>query len=146
MSKPRIAVVGIPGKWSTEALARAVAERLGACPVIDMGAAELRLGLAFLGGEFLAAYTRVSGRASWNTTIRAGGKYAPGDPSPEIVALAERAQAPFGLDFTTVDIADTQDGSVVFEVSAFGGFRGVFKGAGVDAAAACADYAIAQLP
>jgi len=106
---------------------------------------ERDMGLAFLGGEFLGAYARVSGKSAWNTTIRAGGKYHRCKPSNEIVRLAQRAQAPFGLDFTTVDIAETSEGPVVFEVSAFGGFRGVLEGAGIDAAAAYADYAIAQL-
>ena len=49
------------------------------------------------------------------------------------------------MDFTTVDVAETADGPIVFEVSAFGGFRGALEGAGIDAAAAYADYAIARV-
>ena len=49
------------------------------------------------------------------------------------------------MDFTTVDIAETDCGPIVFEVSAFGGFRGALEGAGVDAAAHYADYALEQL-
>ena len=52
----------------------------------------------------------------------------------ELVDLAYRAQAPFGMDFTTVDVAETDQGPIVFEVSAFGGFRGALEGAGIDAA------------
>ena len=51
-----------------------------------------------------------------------------------------RAQAPFDMDFTTVDVAETSDGPIVFEVSAFGGFRGALEGAGIDAAGSYTDY------
>ena len=44
------------------------------------------------------------------------------------------------MDFTTVDVALTDDGPIIFEVSAFGGFRGALEGAGVDAAAAYLDH------
>lgn len=67
------------------------------------------------------------------------------EPPAETVELARRAQAPFGMDFTTVDVAESSDGPIVFEVSAFGGFRGAREGAGIDAASAYADYAIARL-
>jgi tetrahydromethanopterin:alpha-L-glutamate ligase len=59
--------------------------------------------------------------------------------------MATRAQALFGMDFTTVDVAETSDGPVVFEVSAFGGFRGAKEGIGLDAAARYADYVLEQL-
>lgn len=89
-------------------------------------------GLVFLRGQFVGGYARVRSNGAWNTTVHSGGKYAAYDPSGEIIDLARRAQAPFGLDFTSVDVAETADGPVVFEVSAFGGFRGVTEGAGVD--------------
>ena len=49
------------------------------------------------------------------------------------------------FDFTTVDVAETLDGPVVFEVSAFGGFRGAKEGIGLDAAARYTDYVLEQL-
>ena len=103
------------------------------------------LGLVFLGGDYLGTYARVSQSDSWNTTIDSGGRYAEYAPPAEIIDLAQRAQAPFGMDFTTVDVAETKDGPIVFEVSAFGGFRGALEGAGIDAAAVYADYAIARV-
>ena len=103
------------------------------------------LGMVFLGGDYLGTYARVSQSDSWNTTINSGGRYAQYTPPAEIIDLAHRAQAPFGMDFTTVDVAETADGPIVFEVSAFGGFRGALEGAGIDAAATYADYAIARV-
>jgi ribosomal protein S6--L-glutamate ligase len=103
------------------------------------------LGMVFLGGEYLGTYARVSQSESWNTTINSGGRYEAFAPDEDIIELARRAQAPFNMDFTTVDVAETHAGPVVFEVSAFGGFRGALEGAGIDAAAMYADYALAQL-
>lgn len=92
------------------------------------------LGMVFLNGAYVCTYARISQTDSWNTTIHAGGKYAPFEPTPDLIALGQKAQAPFGLTFTTVDIALTTDGPVVFEVSAFGGYSGALKGCGIDAA------------
>jgi len=103
------------------------------------------LGMVFLGGNYLGTYARVAQGDSWNTTIHSGGKYAPYQPSKALIALAHRAQQPFGLDFTTVDVAETDTRPIVFEVSAFGGFRGAKEGIGIDAAALYADYAMEKL-
>ena len=103
------------------------------------------LGMVFLGGKYLGTYARVSQDDSWNTTIHSGGRYEAYSPPDEIIDLAYRAQAPFDMDFTTVDVAETGDGPIVFEVSAFGGFRGALEGAGIDAAASYTDYVIAKL-
>jgi tetrahydromethanopterin:alpha-L-glutamate ligase len=100
------------------------------------------LGISFLGGEFLGAYARVQGSDAWNTTIHSGGHYSPCEPSPAIIELAQRAQALFDLDFTGVDVVETEKGPMVFEVSAFGGFSGLREGSQVDAAARYADYVV----
>lgn len=98
------------------------------------------LGVVFLGGEYFTTYARTTGNGSWNTTIASGGKYQPYDPPEEIIALARKAQTPFGLDFTCVDVVETAAGLQVFEVSAFGGFRGIQEACGIDAARHYADY------
>ncbi|WP_299816021.1 GAK system ATP-grasp enzyme [uncultured Roseibium sp.] len=103
------------------------------------------LGMVFLGGEYLGTYARVAQTGSWNTTILHGGKYEPFEPDGDLIDLARRAQAPFDLDFTTVDVGLTDEGPVIFEVSAFGGFKGALEGASIDAASLYADYAIAKV-
>jgi len=103
------------------------------------------LGMVFLAGEYLGSYARVSKGDAWNTTIHSGGKYAAHTPPDDIIELAQRAQALFGMDFTTVDVAETNNGPIVFEVSAFGGFRGALEGIGIDAAALYADHVLRQL-
>ena len=102
-------------------------------------------GMVFLGGEYLGSYARVTGGDSWNTTIHHGGKYMPYEATPELIELGYRAQLPFKMDFTTVDVAITEEGPVIFEVSAFGGFRGAKEGIGIDAAGRYADYVMERL-
>jgi ribosomal protein S6--L-glutamate ligase len=104
------------------------------------------LGVTFLGGEYLTTYARNNrSSTSWNTTTRSGGAYEACRPDPAIIELARRAQDPFGLDFTCVDIAETPDGPVVFEVSAFGGFRGIETADGIDVAPLLVEYVINRL-
>jgi ribosomal protein S6--L-glutamate ligase len=106
---------------------------------------ECDLGVAFLAGEYVGTYARIRGHGSWNTTIRDGGRYAPHDPAPETVELARRAQALFDLDFTTVDVVETPSGPLVFEVSAFGGFRGLLEGLGIDSSRHLADHVVDRI-
>lgn len=103
------------------------------------------MGLVFLGGEYQGAYARVSSGNSWNTTIHSGGKYAEAHPSDEIIEMAYTAQSQFDLSYTTVDIAETEEGPVCFEVSAFGGFKGAYEGLGLDMATQYAHYVIETL-
>jgi len=103
------------------------------------------MGMVFLGGEYLGSYARVGSGEAWNTTIHSGGRYAACNPGEEVVTLARRAQALFDMDYTTVDVAETPSGHVVFEVSAFGGFRGAHEGIGVDVARLYVEHVLAEL-
>jgi ribosomal protein S6--L-glutamate ligase len=103
------------------------------------------LGMVFLGGEYLCTYARVGAGDAWNTTINSGGKYQCHDASPDLIELGYKAQSCFNLSFTTVDIALTDEGPVVFEVSAFGGFSGALKGCGIDAAEKLCGHVLAEL-
>jgi tetrahydromethanopterin:alpha-L-glutamate ligase len=107
------------------------------CPLPDRD-----LGLVFLGGRYLATYARVRQNGAWNTTIQAGGRYEPAYPDRPIIKLAYKAQALFGLTFTCVDLAETEQGPIIFEVSAFGGFRGLKAAHNIDAADALVDFVL----
>jgi tetrahydromethanopterin:alpha-L-glutamate ligase len=100
------------------------------------------LGMVFVGGEYLCTYARVGNKDSWNTTINSGGKYEKFEPDAELIELGCRAQSCYDLSFTTVDIALTDQGPVVFEVSAFGGFKGALEGCDIDAASVYADFVL----
>lgn len=103
------------------------------------------MALTFINGNYQGAYSRIAGNKSWNTTINSGGRYGPCSPTPEMIQIAQRAQAAFNLDYATVDMAQTQDGPVVFEVSALGGFKGAHIGSGINLAERLADYAVNTL-
>jgi tetrahydromethanopterin:alpha-L-glutamate ligase len=103
------------------------------------------LGMVFLAGDYLGCYARVPQGDAWNTTIESGGRYAAHQATAQEIELAHEAQALFDMDFTTVDVAQTQDGPIVFEVSAFGGFRGAREGIGIDVAELYVDYVIRNL-
>ncbi|MBN1234211.1 MAG: ATP-grasp family protein, partial [Candidatus Coatesbacteria bacterium] len=106
---------------------------------------EKDFGLVFLGGKYLATYARLKSEGAWNTTIESGGKYIPYKASDEMIKCAEKAQSLFNLDFTCVDIAETDEGMFVFEVSAFGGFRGLMEANGIDAANLYVDYVMEKI-
>ena len=103
------------------------------------------LGVSFLGGEYLATYARVRAGTGWSTSTAAGGKYARANPSQSVIDLAHRAQALFDLAFTCVDVVETADGPMVFEVSAFGGFRGLKEACDLDAADRYVSWVIEQV-
>lgn len=106
----------------------------------------LDLGVSFLGGEYLATYARQGSGNAWDTTTRSGGRYVPHSPSTDIIDLAYKAQSLFpGMAFTCVDVVETPAGAAIYEVSAFGGFRGLLEACGVDAAAGYADYVLEQI-
>ena len=103
------------------------------------------LGVAFLGGEYLTTYARVQNREEWSTSTAFGGRYEPFEPKGEIIDLARKAQSLFNLDFTCVDVVETENGPMVFEVSAFGGFKGIQKTSSIDAAGRYTDYVLKKL-
>ncbi len=100
------------------------------------------LGVSFVGGRYLATYARVKSGESWSTSTSSGGHYEAAHPSDAIIELARHAQAQFNLDFTCVDVVETANGPQVFEVSAFGGFRGLRDACDIDAAAVYAAHIV----
>lgn len=113
-------------------------QRLVPIPQVD-------LGVAFLGGQYLATYARGGRELTEDPHTSTPTQYWPYEPSPEIVELAQKAQSLFDLDFTCVDIVETRDGPLVFEVSAFGGFRGLLEANNIDAAARYVEYVMHEL-
>lgn len=103
------------------------------------------LGIVFLGGEYVTTYARCNDSASWNTSTENGGRYMAYDPSPETIELARKAQSLFDLDFTSVDVVETEDGPLVFEVSAFGGFKGMKIARNMDGAKLYLDYVLKRI-
>jgi tetrahydromethanopterin:alpha-L-glutamate ligase len=102
------------------------------------------IGVALLGNQIIGAYQRVAAPGAWQTTIREGGHYEPYAPDSTVAALAQRAAEPFGLDYTVVDLVRSDNEWLAYEVSAFGGFSGLWA-CGIDAAAKLAHYVLAHI-
>jgi ribosomal protein S6--L-glutamate ligase len=120
------------GLWQEDA-GRGLVQEFVRSPGRDIGA-------CVLGGRYLGAFYRVAAEGEWMTTTAAGGRYAPCELSQAGIDLAERAAAAFGLDYTIADLVETADGFRIYEVSAFGGFRGLWVSSGFDVATAYAQY------
>jgi ribosomal protein S6--L-glutamate ligase len=103
------------------------------------------LSVVFLGQDYLTTYARVKSRDSWNTTTASGGHYESFTPLPKIIALARRAAGVFNLVFSSVDIALSNDGAFVFEVSAFGGFKGIELTSGLRPAELLAEFIVNKI-
>jgi ribosomal protein S6--L-glutamate ligase len=100
------------------------------------------IGVAVLGGEILGAYYRVGRPDRWLTTTAAGGHYQPAAVDHKLAQIVRASAAAFGLDFTVVDLVEAASGYLVYEVSAFGGFAGLSRAHGIDAAGRYADYVV----
>jgi ribosomal protein S6--L-glutamate ligase len=117
---------------------RYLAQRFVKAPGRDIGA-------TVVGGRFVGAFFRIARDGKWMTTTDAGGRYAPCELSRRGVEYAERAAQAFGLDYTVVDLVEQGDDFVLYEVSAFGGFRGLKEACGHDASQDYADHIMRTL-
>jgi ribosomal protein S6--L-glutamate ligase len=103
------------------------------------------IGATVVGGRFVGAFYRLAAEGAWITTTERGGTYAPCDLPPAGVEVAEAATRAFGLDYTVVDLVECDGGFLVYEVSAFGGFRGLLTATGTDPSIAYSAYVRSQL-
>ncbi len=107
---------------------------------------ERDLAMAVLDRRLLGAYAREARSGEWITSTSRGGRYVAARLSREAVELSLRAARLFGLTYTVVDLVETPDGQMlIYEVSAFGGFRGLKDATGIDAAVHYAEHVLAVL-
>ncbi len=107
---------------------------------------ERKLNLSFLDGDFLGCYSCDASVVSSDAELPSQGIFEPHEPSPDQVELARRAQAPFGLTFATVEIAQLAGETLVLDVSPFDSFRALTECCGVDISARLADHVLSRLP
>jgi tetrahydromethanopterin:alpha-L-glutamate ligase len=103
------------------------------------------IGVAILAGRVVGAYYRAGSSNTWLTTTASGGHYERCDVSPDMERLALSAADLFGLTFTVVDLVKPPGGYLVYEVSAFGGFAGLWKSHAIDAASLYAEHVVSRL-
>lgn len=76
-----------------------------------------------IGNKAIAAMTRVGD--TWKSTLRQGAQPQPCDLTPELAKLAVKCAETIGLEYTGVDILDTEQGFVVTEVNSSSGWQGL---------------------
>jgi tetrahydromethanopterin:alpha-L-glutamate ligase len=118
------------GRWLAQRFVESPGKDIGAC---------------VLGGDYVGAFYRVAPTGSWMTTTSSGGSYAPCELDPEGREIAVRAARLFGLDYTVVDLVESEAGYLLYEVSAFGGFSGLWSANHLDVAGLYADYVREEL-
>lgn len=78
-----------------------------------------------VGNRVVAAIYRVAREGEWLTNVFLGSHTEPVELSPELAALAVRAAAVVGLDYTGVDIIEGPAGPMVLEVNGTPSWQGV---------------------
>jgi ribosomal protein S6--L-glutamate ligase len=113
------------GRWLAQRFVDAPGRDIGAC---------------VLGGEYVGAFYRVASEGSWMTTTLSGGHYEHCELDEHGRDIAVRAATLFGLDYTVVDLVENKGSYLLYEVSAFGGFRGLWTANQIDVAGLYAEY------
>ncbi len=118
------------GRWLAQRFVQSPGRDIGAC---------------VLGGEYVGAFYRVAPDGAWMTTTASGGKYAACQLDAAGQDIAVRAARLFGLDYTVVDLVENDGDYLLYEVSAFGGFSGLWAADQLDVAALYAGYILKEL-
>jgi ribosomal protein S6--L-glutamate ligase/tetrahydromethanopterin:alpha-L-glutamate ligase len=85
-----------------------------------------------IGGEAIAAMYRIG--TDWKTTIRHGAKPHPCKLTTELANLAVQCAEEIGLEYTGVDILETDQGFTVTEVNSSSGWQGLQQVTDIDIA------------
>jgi len=103
------------------------------------------IAVVLLDDRIIGSFCRVAAPGEWKTTTAAGGHYEPWSLDEDSAQLAVKAAKTFGLAFTSVDMVKGPEAWLVYEVSAFGGFRGLWNAYEINAAELYADYVINRI-
>lgn len=95
-----------------------------------------------IGEKVVAAIYRQAGEGEWVTNIHRRGRAVACELSREMTELSLAAARVVGLDFTGVDIMETDDGPVLIEVNGVPHWQGVYRATGRDIATMIVDHLI----
>ncbi len=102
------------------------------------------IGVAVMGKNILGSFSRVAAVDSWQTTIRTGGHYEPCKVDSRILDIVNKIIDLLEFDYTVIDFVPQGRDYLVYEVSAFGGFSGLWE-CGIDAPSIFAKYVFTTL-
>ncbi|MEM3849183.1 MAG: RimK family alpha-L-glutamate ligase, partial [Zestosphaera sp.] len=87
-----------------------------------------------VGGEVLGAIYRYKPENTWKTNVAQGAKVEGAVVDVELKELSIKATETLGLDYAGVDVGETEEGYVIYEVNAMPNWQGFYAGTGISPA------------
>ncbi|MEM2075417.1 MAG: RimK family alpha-L-glutamate ligase [Zestosphaera sp.] len=87
-----------------------------------------------VGGEVLGAIYRYKPEDTWKTNVAQGAKVEGAVVDVELKELSIKATEALGLDYAGVDVGETEEGYVIYEVNAMPNWQGFYAGTGISPA------------
>ncbi|PUA33281.1 MAG: hypothetical protein B7O98_02290 [Zestosphaera tikiterensis] len=98
-----------------------------------------------VGDEVLGAIYRYRPQHTWKTNVSQGGKVEKAHVDSELEELSLKATKALNLDYAGVDVGESADGYVVYEVNAMPNWQGFLAGTGLNPAPKIVDHLIKKL-
>lgn len=98
-----------------------------------------------VGDEILGAIYRYKPENTWKTNVAQGARVEKAPVDAELAELSVKATKTLKLDYAGVDVGETEDGYVVYEVNAMPNWQGFYTGTGINPAPKIVDYLLRKL-
>lgn len=98
-----------------------------------------------VGDEVLGAIYRYKPENTWKTNVAQGAKVERAPVDAELAELSVKATKTLKLDYAGVDVGETEDGYVIYEVNAMPNWQGFYAGTGISPAPKIVDYLLGKL-
>lgn len=98
-----------------------------------------------VGEEILGAIYRHKPENTWKTNVAQGARVEKAPVDNELAELSIKATKTLKLDYAGVDVGETEDGYVVYEVNAMPNWQGFYAGTGISPAPKIVDYLLKKL-
>jgi RimK family alpha-L-glutamate ligase len=98
-----------------------------------------------VGDQCIGAVYKYIPEGHWKSNVAQGGKMVEEEMPPEVIELGFKANKAMGLDYSGVDILESEDGPVVLEVNAAPGWQGLKDATGKNVAELVVRYGVEQV-
>lgn len=98
-----------------------------------------------VGNEVLGAIYRYKPESTWKTNVAQGAKVEKAVVDAELNELSVKAAETLGLDYAGVDVGETEEGYVIYEVNAMPNWQGFHTGTGVSPAPKIVEHLLTKL-
>lgn len=98
-----------------------------------------------IGDQCIGAVYKYIPEGQWKSNVAQGGKMVEEEMPSEIIELGFKANKAMGLDYSGVDIIESEDGPVVLEVNAAPGWQGLKEATGKEVSELVVRYGVEQV-